>query len=121
MDRRFLKLHQLDDSNAFDYAVIEIDGSALTGTTADAGVVKGLAVAQAKDSSNTVTVTFREPFEYAPIVFYQPITANVVCQETSTAVDKIVYTTVEGADYSTGSADADVRILLIIPRGLGVI
>ena len=122
MDHRILKLHPLDDHNAFDFAYIEILGASLTTTSSSAGVAKGTLVCNAKDDgSNTVTITFIEPLEFAPIVFYQPTSSNTLVQETSSSVTQLIYTTVQAADASTAAADKNIRILLLIPRGLEVV
>lgn len=120
MDHRMLKLHRLEINNGYDVEYLQIDGSDLTTTTADAGVVVGLAFAQAKDSTNRVTITFREALDHAPKAFYQSLTAAADVQPVSSSTTELVYDTVLAADNSTASADADVSILLLIPRGLSV-
>jgi hypothetical protein len=93
--------------------LIEIDGSALTTSTADAGVIQGLDYVQAKDASNVVTVTFKRPLRNANYgVFIQEITANCKAELTSRSATAFSYTTVQVADGSTASADADVVILV---------
>jgi hypothetical protein len=93
--------------------LIEIDGSALTTSTADAGVILGLDNVQAKDSSNTVTVTFRRALPNANYaVFIQEITADCKATVTSRTASAFTYTTVENDDTTSAKADADVMILV---------
>jgi hypothetical protein len=93
---------------------ISIDGSALTTTTADAGVIGGLDICQAKDDgSNTVTITFREPLRNAEYqVVTQCHTADAVVDTVTKAAATITYTTVQ--NDATGSAVADADVDLII-------
>lgn len=93
--------------------LIEIDGDAVTTTTADAGVIVGLDYVQVKDASNVVTVTFRRPLRNANYgVFIQEITADCKAELTSRSTTSFSYTTVENDDSATGKADADVVILV---------
>ena len=94
---------------------IEIDGSALTTTTVNAGVVGGVEAVQAKDASNVVTITFRTPFRNAKyMAHFTPVNnADCVAVSVTRAAGTLAYTTVKGSDFSTAVNDADMMITII--------
>ncbi len=109
--------------NTFAYLPLKIDGSSLsTGTATTAGLVIGQDVCVALDNgSNQVTITFNEALQAAPLIYsaYSE-TGNVLVQYVSSSTTTLVYNTVKSDDHTTGVADADVNLLLIIPISVEV-
>ena len=113
MDRRFLRIHELDPLSEVHELNIEIDGSALTTSLATAGVVIGKTFITAKDDgSNTVTIAFKRPLKRAPHVHASTYTADCVVRVTSRTTTGIEYITVQNDDTTTGVDDADVFLTL---------
>ena len=114
---KFLVRQHKDDNRTNPVvSCIEIDGSALTTTTANAGVIRGVEIAQAKDDgANIVTVTFRTPFRNSNYtVHITPVaTADALAVTITRAAGTLTYTTVKASDASTAVNDADVMILIV--------
>lgn len=117
--RRINRLNRRDKHNTFSHLYLQVDGSALpNGTATNAGLTVGRDVAVARDDgSNAVTITFNEPLENAPLVFWSPITDNVEVKIVTNDGTTLAYTTVDSDSNGTGVNDADVNFLLVVPLG----
>lgn len=125
LERRLVALHGLDKHNKYSELLIKIDGSALTTTSATAGVTIGTKFCTAKDDgSDVVTITFNEALRNAPeVVATQALTADCIVKPDAiaTTTTTVVYSCVKISDGATAVNDADVVILLRIPEGYEVV
>ncbi len=124
IERRLISIHRLDIHNKYSELLIKIDGSALTTTTATAGLTIGTKFCKAKDDgSDKVTITFNEALSNAPEVITQCLTADCIVKPDTlvTTTTTIVYNCFKISDGSTAVNDADVILLVRIPEGYEVV
>lgn len=102
-------------------AVLEIDGSAVTTTYAQAGLLGGLYIADVKKGagadSNLVTVQFKSPFGLVPRAFYQAITLNCVPRTEASTVSTLAVRTLQN-DLATKADDCDFLIFVYGTEGI---
>lgn len=101
-------------------AVLHVDGSAVTTTTARDGLLKGQYVAQIKKGAggdaNLVTIDFERPFGKEPQVLIQEITVDCHARlEAAPTKSQVQIRTLE-LDGVTAENDADMYVFIFAPE-----
>lgn len=102
-------------------ATVRVDGSAVTTSYAQTGLLAGKHIADVKKGagadSNLVTIKFKHPFGIAPEVLIQEITLNCVARVESVDLDEIAIRTLQ-SDYTTKADDCDFVIFAYGTEGI---
>lgn len=118
--RRDVHSRQYQES---EILALEIDGSAVTTTSSQAGLIKGLHAADVKigagADSNLVTITLKRPFGMVPQVLLQPRTLDCALrleEEPTKTVIKV--RCLLHSNLATGLDDADFNIFILGNLGI---
>lgn len=102
-------------------AVIRVDGSEVTTTYAQTGLLTGKHIADVKKGTagdaNLVTIRFKAPFGLAPEVFIQPVTVNCVPRPETVGLSEIAIRTLQ-SDHATAANNCDFVIFVYGTEGI---
>jgi hypothetical protein len=114
MSKHTIRMHRDSSLHDVKQDFFKIDGSALTTTSSSAGLLSNTRLANVKDATNVVTLTFKEGLKSVPLgARFDPTDTSVQTVARNVTISKtaITYTTVDASD---NSAVSDVDGLLTV-------
>lgn len=101
--------------------VLEIDGSAVTTSYSNVGLLRGKHLATVKKGtgadSNLVTIKFKKPFGVTPNFVCDPITVDCMCRRDAASTNTLMYVRTLTAIGTGQKDDADFTVLVFGSTG----